>query len=1019
MVSGTCTGSAGFNIKSVKVNGISQSSSCYGSANTDVYRFWGATTSFIAGYTYTMEVVTPQSSLNVLVSSGFWIDFDQDSTFDSLELVKAGLGYNGKEITHIFKFVVPCNAKSGTTRMRVRSQGYTAVKGNHACAAAMNYGETWDFAVSIVQPTSANAGFTATDTVFTKTSVKFTNVNRDGYLQHAWDANNDGTIDGQGIDFSYTWSSTGTKCVKLRSTNCYGKDSATKCVVVIAPTAKPVADFKSCQRIIQQYESVQLFDASTNGPWSWEWDIYDSSGAFPSLVNGGVYSNPSGNGNNEFSKNPEFAFDVPGTYSVILKVKNDVGSSMVTKKYFIKVVLPTEYNLGYGTYGNNHDNRVSSNDGSIYDDGGPRLNYGNNQGVSTKSYLAIVPENGGSVTLDFQQVRFGDINDSLKIYDDDKVNASKLLGVLTSVNNGTYPTFTSTTNKMYILFTSNGSGTDSGYQAIYYADGFGPGVKAMALAHNVLVTGTNSRFYNKNRTKVSENSYNRWKVDNVIQPAYNGLDTLKYVFTDTVAHTVCLEASNCDTIMTVCERLVFDLGIMGRTYMDVNSNCVWDSGDKPMNNVRIKLYDSVSNLLAQYSSFNGAYDFIRGKGKYKVMVDTSDVPYEVGCTYPGIDSIVRLTNSITLAQDVDFDIRCRAGFDVGVRSIVPQGIVFPGRYHDLHINAGDLTSWYGLKCATGKSGTVKITINGKVNYFSKSYGSLTPSVSGNIYTYTIADFGNLNASSAFGLFFKTDTSANTGDTIHVRVEVTPTSGDRDTTNNKKNMFYLVRNSYDPNMKEVYPVDVPPLYNNWMTYTVHFQNTGSAPAYNIRLADTLASQFDLETFEVLDYSHTMNTILTGRALSFRFPNIMLPDSFSDSKGSQGFVQYRIKPKSNLPEGTKIYNTAYIYFDYNAPVLTNTTVNAFVKNSSSISTYNYINSLDIYPNPNTGVFKLKIPESLKGKSHTIEVYNVLGELLYSTQTDQISVQIDMSAQGAGVYVVKVNGIDYAMNAYMIKQ
>ena len=56
------------------------------------------------------------------------------------------------------------------------------------------------------------------------------------------------------------------------------------------------------------------------------------------------------------------------------------------------------------------------------------------------------------------------------------------------------------------------------------------------------------------------------------------------------------------------------------------------------------------------------------------------------------------------------------------------------------------------------------------------------------------------------------------------------------------------------------------------------------------------------------------------LDFKFPNIMLPDSASNPAGSQGFVQYRIKPKANLPLGTQIENTAHIYFDYNAAITT---------------------------------------------------------------------------------------------------
>jgi uncharacterized repeat protein (TIGR01451 family) len=129
------------------------------------------------------------------------------------------------------------------------------------------------------------------------------------------------------------------------------------------------------------------------------------------------------------------------------------------------------------------------------------------------------------------------------------------------------------------------------------------------------------------------------------------------------------------------------------------------------------------------------------------------------------------------------------------------------------------------------------------------------------------------------------------------------------------------------MKEVYPVNVLPGYDDWFTYTIHFQNTGNAPAFNIRLRDTLDANLDINSFEVRGYSHPAQISLNGNILTVRFNNIMLPDSTTDYEGSMGYFQYRLKPLPNLPNGTQIENTAYIYFDYNAPIVTNTTQNNF--------------------------------------------------------------------------------------------
>ena len=51
--------------------------------------------------------------------------------------------------------------------------------------------------------------------------------------------------------------------------------------------------------------------------------------------------------------------------------------------------------------------------------------------------------------------------------------------------------------------------------------------------------------------------------------------------------------------------------------------------------------------------------------------------------------------------------------------------------------------------------------------------------------------------------------------------------------------------------------------------------------------------------------------------------MLPDSNVNEPASHGFIKFRIQQKASNPTGARIENTAAIYFDYNAPVLTNTT------------------------------------------------------------------------------------------------
>ncbi|MCO5267969.1 MAG: T9SS type A sorting domain-containing protein [Brumimicrobium sp.] len=60
--------------------------------------------------------------------------------------------------------------------------------------------------------------------------------------------------------------------------------------------------------------------------------------------------------------------------------------------------------------------------------------------------------------------------------------------------------------------------------------------------------------------------------------------------------------------------------------------------------------------------------------------------------------------------------------------------------------------------------------------------------------------------------------------------------------------------------------------------------------------------------------------------------------------------------------------------------------------------------IYPNPSTGVFTVNTSDNLDNS--LIEVYSVVGELVYSTKVNGTTATIDLEAFANGVYTVKLN-------------
>lgn len=71
--------------------------------------------------------------------------------------------------------------------------------------------------------------------------------------------------------------------------------------------------------------------------------------------------------------------------------------------------------------------------------------------------------------------------------------------------------------------------------------------------------------------------------------------------------------------------------------------------------------------------------------------------------------------------------------------------------------------------------------------------------------------------------------------------------------------------------------------------------------------------------------------------------------------------------------------------------------------SLINNNITNSINIYPNPNTGVFNLNINEELLNS--TLQIINTKGEIVYSGNLDSLSKEINMQNTSKGLYLIKI--------------
>lgn len=109
----------------------------------------------------------------------------------------------------------------------------------------------------------------------------------------------------------------------------------------------------------------------------------------------------------------------------------------------------------------------------------------------------------------------------------------------------------------------------------------------------------------------------------------------------------------------------------------------------------------------------------------------------------------------------------------------------------------------------------------------------------------------------------------------------------------------------------------------LEYTILFANTMVDTLNRLVIRDTLPAELDLATLSVGPSSHPYNAELyNGGILKITFNDLnLLPDGSGEVTDSRGFVKLTLSQKPNLLLGTVIDNSAAVYFDYVAPIITN--------------------------------------------------------------------------------------------------
>ncbi len=261
-------------------------------------------------------------------------------------------------------------------------------------------------------------------------------------------------------------------------------------------------------------------------------------------------------------------------------------------------------------------------------------------------------------------------------------------------------------------------------------------------------------------------------------------------------------------------------------------------------------------------------------------------------------------------------------------------------------------------------------------------------------------------------------NSSVGQVLTVMASVEALGTELDSTNNKFETEVEVVGAVDPNDMVASPkgegTEGYVHKNQWLTYTIRFQNVGSFYATYVTLDNELSKNLDLETFEVIASSHPYEYSLNDDKLQVKYEKIFLPSTEVDEPGSHGYFTYRIKPDESVSGGEQIRNAANITFDFEAPIATNT-----VQHTIKYKGDGRVHAIRIYPNPATTRAEIQLDdEFLKYEQNPLicqfNIRDSAGKLVLELKNmNDLTFELAVDRLSKGLYFVGAidqNGVKY---------
>ena len=436
--------------------------------------------------------------------------------------------------------------------------------------------------------------------------------------------------------------------------------------------------------------------------------------------------------------------------------------------------------------------------------------------------------------------------------------------------------------------------------------------------------------------------------------------------------------------------------ITGTVRYDYNNNGC-DASDLPANNLKIGINNS-SLVGATFTNATGNYTFYTNLPNQSIIPEIENPSY---FNITPLSAVVSFPSNNNITQVQDFCISPNGNhpdLEVVLQPLTNARPGFAARYKLVVKNKGNmpLSNWTGLTLTYN---------NNKMSFVS---ATATPSNN----TPGALEFGyflNPFDTNTIELEFLVNSPVATnpthiGDILAFTSHIAIVGTDETPADNTYNINQMVVGSYDPNAITCLEGDNLPTsaIGEYLHYGITFENTGNYQAENVVVKDIIdTTKYDVNSIQLLNTSHPVYTRITGNVVEFIFENINLAaTSGNPPVGGHGDVLFKIKSLSNLSDGDMVTKTAKIYFDYNAPIDTNTAETTYSNLNNSI--FQMDNSVAVAPNPTHSIVTITSKFNIK----SIELFDVQGRILETSLEDDNTTKIDLSGKQNGIYFLKIN-------------